>query len=109
MANEITKLPPQNLEAEQSVLGSILIDKEAITKVVNLIAPEDFYKDAHRFIFEATLELFEKREPIDILSLSSLLTDKNQLDKVGGKSYLASLSNAVPTASNVIAYAEIVQ
>ena len=109
MANEITKLPPQNIEAEQSVLGSLLIDKEAITKVVNLVAPEDFYKDAHRFIFEAVLELFEKREPIDILSLSSLLTDKGQLDKVGGKSYLASLSNAVPTASNVASYAEIVQ
>jgi replicative DNA helicase len=109
MKDEITKLPPQNIEAEQSVLGSLLIDKEAITKIVNIIAPEDYYKDAHRFIFDAILELFEKREPIDILSLSNLLTDKKQLDKVGGKSYLASLSNTVPTASNVVAYAEIVQ
>jgi len=109
MANEITKLPPQNIEAEQSVLGSLLIDKEAITKVVNVVAPEDFYKDAHRFIFEAALELFEKREPIDTLSLASLLTDKGNLDKIGGKSYLASLSNSVPTASNVASYAEIVQ
>jgi len=109
MVDQITKLPPQNLEAEQSVLGSLLIDKEAISKVVNLISPKDFYKDAHRFIYEAILDLYEKHEPIDILSLSNLLTEKKHIDKVGGKSYLANLANTVPTASNVASYAEIVQ
>ncbi len=109
MENEITKLPPQNIEAEQSVLGSLLIDKEAITKIVNIISPDDFYKDAHRLIFNGMIELYGRHEPIDILSLASLLTDKKQLDDIGGKTYLANLANTVPTASNIVSYAEIVQ
>jgi replicative DNA helicase len=109
MENEITKLPPQNIESEQSVLGSLLIDKEAITKIVNIISPDDFYKDAHRLIFNGMIELYGRHEPIDILSLASLLTDKKQLDDIGGKTYLANLANTVPTASNIVSYAEIVQ
>ncbi len=109
MANEVTKIPPQNLDAEQSVLGALLIDKEAITKVVNILASKDFYKDAHGLIYTAILDLYEKHEPIDILSLSNLLSEKKQIDKIGGKSYLANLANAVPTASNIVSYAEIVQ
>lgn len=105
----LEKIPPQNVEAEQSVLGSLLIDKDAIVKVADLIRPDDFYKDTHRMIFDAMLEIYEKREPIDILSLANKLEEKNQLEIVGGRGYLADLANKVPTASNVANYAGIVQ
>ncbi len=107
--NSIEKLPPQNIEAERSVLGALLIDKDAIISVADIIKPEDFYKDTHQIIFEAMLELYEKREPVDIVSLSNRLKEKGQLELIGGRSYLASLANAVPTASNVLSYAQIVQ
>ena len=103
------RIPPQNLEAEQSLLGSLLLDKDAMIKIADLVSPDDFYKDSHRFIFEAMMDLYRKHDPIDILSLSSHLTDRSQLDTVGGRSYLISLSNVVPTASNVAHYADIVQ
>src|SRR3989339_1622493 len=109
MSENLNKIPPQNLEAEQSVLGCLLIDKESITKTADVINSEDFYKEAHQLIFEAMLELYEKREPIDLLSLSNRLREKNQLETVGGQSYIASLANAVPTASNVVTYATIIQ
>lgn len=110
MAEElITKLPPQNIEAEQSVLGALLIDQEAIIKVVDIISQDDFYKDSHQLIFEAMYDLFANREPIDLLSLTNRLKEKNQLEMIGGQSYLATLANLVPTASNVITYANIVQ
>ncbi len=109
MAEAITKLPPQNLEAEQSVLGCLLIDKEAIIKVGDILKTEDFYKEAHGTILEAMLDLFDKHEPIDLLSLANRLREKNQLEAVGGQSYIASLANAVPTASHVVSYAQIVQ
>ena len=105
----LEKIPPQNIEAEQSVLGSLLIDKDAIVKVADLIRPDDFYKDTHRMIFDAMLEIYEKREPIDILSLANKLEEKNQLEIVGGRGYLADLANKVPTASHVTNYAGIVQ
>jgi len=109
MAAENIKLPPQNLEAEQSVLGCLLIDKEAITKIGDILRPEDCYRDANGWILEAMYELNEKREPIDLLSLANRLKEKNRLEQVGGQAYLSSLANAVPTASNVAHYAEIVQ
>ena len=103
------KLPPQNIEAEQSLLGSLLIDKDAIIRIADIVGPEDFYHDKHKIIFEAILDLFRKREPIDLLTLSNRLIDKDQLETIGGRTYLASLSNAVPTSSHVVNYAEIVQ
>ncbi len=103
------KLPPQNIEAEQSLLGCLLIEKDAIVKVADIIMPEDFYKDAHELIFKAMLDLYGKNEPIDIIALSNRLEEKNQLEKIGGKSYLISLANSVATASNVTNYANIVQ
>ncbi|PIZ99576.1 MAG: replicative DNA helicase [Candidatus Komeilibacteria bacterium CG_4_10_14_0_2_um_filter_37_10] len=109
MVDNLNKIPPQNIEAEQSVLGALLIDKEAINKVVNLIGEQDFYKDSHGFIYTAILDLYEKHEPIDLLSLANLLTEKKQIDLIGGKSYLATLANTVPTASNIATYANIVQ
>jgi len=103
------KVPPHNLEAEQSVLGSLMVDKEAIIRVADIVRVPDFYKDAHGLIYESMLELYEEREPIDVLSLSNKLEEKKQLDKVGGSSYLASLVNSVPSAANVAHYARVVQ
>jgi len=105
----LDRLPPQNLEAEVSTLGSLLIDKNAIIKVADFLEPNDFYKDAHGIIYEAMRDLYESRMPIDILSLSSRLQEKGQLETVGGHTYLSELASAVPTASNVAAYAKIIQ
>ena len=107
--NLIEKLPPQNIEAEEALLGSLLIDKEAIIKIADIIEPEDFYKDIHRLIYEAMLEVWERREPIDILSVSNRLEERGQLDLIGGRSYLATLANLVPTSSHITSYAQIVQ
>ncbi len=106
--DEIEKIPPQSLEAEMSFLGSILIDKDAMIKVADMVRPEDFYKDAHYKIFETIIELYSKNEPIDLLTLSTRLEEKNQLESIGGRTYLAALTNTVPTASNIANYAGIV-
>ncbi|MEK7516026.1 MAG: replicative DNA helicase [Patescibacteria group bacterium] len=106
---DIERLPPQNLEAEQGLLGSLLIDRDAIIRVGDLVAPDDFYKDAHQRIYEAIRELFEKREPIDLLSLTNRLTERKELEAIGGRAYLMTLANAVPTSSHVVHYAHIVQ
>ena len=103
------KTPPQNLEAEQSLLGSLLIDRNAIIKIVELVHKQDFYRDANGKIFETMLELYEMHEPIDLLSLSNRLNEKKLLEFIGGRTYLSSLASMVPTASHVIAYAKIVQ
>jgi replicative DNA helicase len=103
------RVPPQNIEAEMSVLGSLMLDKNAIIKIADLVRPDDFYKDAHRLIYETMLELFEEREPIDVLSLSNKLEEKKQIESVGGSSYLTELVNSVPTASNIVHYAKVVQ
>lgn len=103
------RLPPQNIEAEQSVLGALMLDKDAIIKVADSIRPEDFYRKSHETIFRAMFELYEKQEPIDVLSLSNRLKEKEELENVGGLSYLTSLVNAVPTAAHVAHYANIVK
>jgi len=103
------KLPPQNIEAEKSVLGSILIDKEAINKVVDLIKPEDFYNRQHQLIFDAMIKLYEKNEPIDVLTVNNKLEEMNELENAGGSTYLASLLNIVPTSAHILNYAKIVQ
>ena len=103
------RLPPQNLEAEQAVLGSLLIDKDAIIKVADILRPSDFYRDVHGMIYEAMQELYEHHEPIDVVSLSNRLEEKRKLEALGGVAALTSLANAVPTASNVVSYANIVQ
>lgn len=103
------KLPPQNIEAEQSLLGCLMIDKDAIIKIADLVFARDFYKDAHRDIFEAILALYEKREPLDILSVTNKLEEQNKLEQTGGATYLTTLVNGVPTAAHVAHYAKIVQ
>src|SRR3990167_4384635 len=107
--NENLRIPPHNIEAEQSVLGSLMLDKDAIIKIADLLKAGDFYKDDHNLIYEMMLELYEDREPIDVLSLSNKLEEKGKLDQIGGSSYLASLVNSVPSASNVTHYAKVVQ
>ena len=102
-------MPPQNIEAEQSLLSCLLIDKDAIIKVADIISENDFYKDAHRIIFTTVKELYNHHEPIDILSLANRLDEKKQLADIGGRTYLANLSSFVATSSNVVHYANIIQ
>jgi replicative DNA helicase len=108
-SNENLRVPPQNIDAERSVLGALMLDKDAIIKVANLIRVGDFYNDHHNMIYEAINELYEKRDPIDVLSLSNRLEEKGQLEKIGGSTYLTSLVNFVPSSSNIAHYAKVVQ
>lgn len=107
--DELKKLPPQNLEAETFILGSLLLDQNVIIKIADILNPEDFYKDSHGQIYNAMQELYARREPIDVLSLTSKLEEKGLLDIIGGRTYVTSLANAVGTTSNVTYYAELVQ
>ncbi len=106
---QLEKIPPQNLEAEKSLLGSVLIDKDSMIKIADLVDIEDFYKTGHSMIFEVMLELYSKSEPIDVLTVSNRLAEKSQLEQIGGRSYLVELSNSVPTASHIQQYAKIVR
>lgn len=110
MANNLPdKLPPQNTEAEQCLLGCLMLDKDAIIKVVDSIKSEDFYSGKHQDVFQAMVELYEKSDPIDIVSVSARLKERNKLDDIGGAAYLSSLINTVPTATHVANYAKIVR
>ena len=103
------KLPPQNIEAEQSVLGSLLLDKDALIKVADFLHPEDFYRDDHAEIYKTILRLYEKRKPIDVVTLTDFLETAKKLKEVGGATYLSTLVNGVPTAANIVTYAQIIQ
>ena len=103
------KIPPQNLAAEQSVIGSMLLDKNAVVKVIEMLRPESFYRDAHRYIYESILELFDRGEPVDLVTVTENLRKAGKLDAVGGSVYVADLLNSVPTAANVEYYARIVE
>jgi len=100
--------PPQNIEAERSVLGSILLDPEAIFKVADWLRIDDFYEKRHRLIYQAILTLFERRQPVDILTLTNQLEDQKNLEEIGGAAYLSSLINNVPTAFHIVDYAKII-
>ncbi len=106
--NPPTNIPPQNTEAEASILGSVLIDSDAIVKIADIIRPEDFYDERHARIYEAILQLYERHSPIDVLTLSDQLRSTGMLDMVGGASYLTELTNFVPTATHADRYAEII-
>lgn len=103
------RIPPQDLVAEQSVIGSMLIDKNAIVRVVELLQPDSFYRDAHRYIYETILDLFDRGEPVDLITLTDALRKSGKLDAVGGSVYITDLLNSVPTAANVEYYARIVE
>ena len=110
MTNELPeKLPPQSVEAEKSLLGCLMLDKEAIFRVYDFLKPDDFYKKNHQEIYTAMVELFTRGEPIDFLSVSNRLKDKNLLEEIGGNSFLTELINSVATASHIANYAKIVQ
>lgn len=103
------KVPPQNLVAEQSVIGSMLLDKNAVIRGLEILHPDSFYRDAHRFIYEAILELFDRGEPVDLVTVTEALRKSGKLDAVGGAVYVTDLLNSVPTAANVEYYAKIVE
>ncbi|MCH7597558.1 replicative DNA helicase [Patescibacteria group bacterium] len=103
------KVPPQEIESEKALLGSIMLKPEALNEVIDIVSTASFYVEKHRMILESMLDLYTKNEPIDLLSLSTKLKDKKRLDQVGGGSYLAELVNGVPSASNIKHYAKIVQ
>lgn len=103
------RLPPQSIEAERSLLGALMLDKNAIIKVVDFLQSRDFYKGVHHEIYQVMQDLFERGEPIDLLSVDNRLRDKGKLEETGGSSYLTELINSVPTATHVLSYAKIVQ
>src|SRR6187455_2640044 len=105
----IDRLPPQSLEAEQSVLGAILIDRDAVVEVAEFLRPDDFYRQANARIYAAVLDLFERREPIDIVTVAEALERREELEAIGGRAYLGSLSNETPTAVHAAQYARIVE
>ncbi|KMK77933.1 replicative DNA helicase [Alkalihalobacillus pseudalcaliphilus] len=103
------RTPPQNIEAEQAVLGAIFLEDSALVTATERLQPEDFYRASHQRIYEIMLDLAEKGEPVDLVTITAELQDRQWLDDVGGVSYLADLSNAVPTAANVEYYSRIVE
>lgn len=104
-----TRIPPNNIDSERALLGSIMLRPEAIHDIMDIIRPDAFYSEKHRLIFQSMSELFQKSEPIDLLTLSARLTEKSQLEQIGGTGYLTELVNLVPSSANAEHYAEIVQ
>ncbi|WP_214627089.1 replicative DNA helicase [Paenibacillus agaridevorans] len=103
------RIPPQNMEAEQAVIGAILIQPEALITAMERVRSEDFYSSSHSRIYEAMIELGEDNQPVDLVTLTAHLQDQGLLEEIGGVSYLAKLANAVPTAANIDYYAQIVE
>ena len=106
---EVDKIPPSSEEAEKSTLGSMLLDREAIPTAVESLEPEDFYWSKHAIIYNAICQLFDKGDPVDLVTLSEKLREEDKLEEVGGASYITSVVNSVPTAANIKHYAEIVE
>lgn len=102
------KVPPQNLDAEKSLLGAILIDEEVLANVSETVKPDDFYDKRHRSIYDAMLRLYERHKPVDLLTLSDELEKRDELDTIGGAGYITELTNTVPTAAHAEAYADII-
>lgn len=109
MSVAFDRIPPHNLDAEQSVLGSMMMDQDAVLKAMEILRAEDFYRDAHKLIFQVILDLTDRNEPADLITVSEELRQRGALDKVGGVAYVASLANLVPTSANAEYYAKIVE
>jgi len=109
MSEMIQRIPPNNIEAEQSVLGAMLLDKEAISTATEYISGDDFYREAHKEIFEAIVDIYNRGEPVDLITLTEKLKTRNTLEAVGGITFLTNLMDAVPTTHNVKYYAKIVE
>lgn len=105
----IERIPPQNIEAEQAVLGAMLIKKEAVIEAMEILRPEDFYRDAHRVVFEAIMAVFRNDSAVDMITVTEQLKKSDLLDKAGGVAGVTALANAVPTAANVVYHAKIVR
>ncbi|MBF0566727.1 MAG: replicative DNA helicase [Nitrospirae bacterium] len=105
----LEKLPPQNVEAEQFVLGAILLDNDSIYKAIEIISPVDFYKESHRRVFSSMLTLLDKGEPIDLITLTDVLRKSGEIERVGGVSYLSAIVNSIPTAANVAFHCKIIR
>ncbi|NPV42586.1 MAG: replicative DNA helicase [Firmicutes bacterium] len=105
----LQRVPPQNIEAEQSVLGAMLLEKEAILSASEILKGEDFYKESHKKIFEVIIDLYDKNEPVDLITVSEELRKRNALEEIGGITYITALANSVPTAANVAYHAKIVK
>jgi replicative DNA helicase len=103
------KVPPQNLEAEQSILAGVLINNDALNQILDILSPEDFYRESHQHLFQLMISLYHGNEPIDLITLSHLLGEKQLLEKVGGTAYLASLVDAVSTSAGIAHHARIVR
>lgn len=108
LSTELRKIPPQQLEAEQSLLGGILIDSSGLPAALEVLKGDEFYKDSHRTIYTAIQDLFERNEPVDLLTVTDLLSERKQLEAVGGVSYVASLTEVMGSSANVAAYAKII-
>src|SRR3989344_5905448 len=108
-SNSNLRIPPQNVESEKALLGSIMLKPEGMHDIIDIASGDAFYAEKHRIIFDCMFELFSKGDPIDLLSLSSRLKERKQLERAGGSSYLAELVNVVPSASNLKHYADLVQ
>lgn len=109
MSTELSRLPPHNLDAEQAVLGSLLLDRDVIAQVLEILSPVDFYREPHAVIFSAIADLLERGEPVDIVTVVDSLRNQGRLETVGGSAYIASLASVVPTASNALYYSRIVE
>ncbi|MFP3391536.1 replicative DNA helicase [Brevibacillus sp. SIMBA_040] len=105
----LDRVPPQNKEAEQSVLGAVFLSKEALTTAIEILRPEDFYKTAHQRIFQTMVDLYEKGEPVDLVTVTADLSDHKLLEEVGGVTYITEIASSVPTAANIEYYAKIVE
>lgn len=105
----LDRTPPQNIEAEQAVLGAVFLEREALSRASELIRAEDFYRTSHQRIFQVMLDLSEAAQPVDLITVTSELQDRGWLEEIGGVSYLSELANSVPTAANVDYYAKIVE
>lgn len=103
------RIPPQNLEAEQSVLGTILLKDQSLGTVLEILVPDNFYRQTHKLIFEAMIQLFEKNEPQDLITVTNQLKNNNKLDEIGGAAYLAMLTSMVPVTANLAHYARIIR
>ena len=106
---DLRKLPPQSLEAEMSILGGILIDNDAINRVLEMLTPDDFYRESHRKIFQAMMKLSDLREPCDLITMTDILKKAGELEEIGGAAYLATLVDYVPTAANIAYYCKMVK
>ncbi|MCI5158270.1 MAG: replicative DNA helicase, partial [Candidatus Electrothrix sp. AUS1_2] len=102
-------IPPQNLEAEKSVLGTVLIQDKSLEKIIEILSADDFYRDSHKIIYEALLTLYQRQEPHDLVSLINLLRDQNRLEQVGGAAYLTSLTDVIPFIGMLVNHARIIR